>query len=63
MILFVVFAGLYLITVVGYYKMMFRTRELSGPDTPFLLKATVGILALFWWVVIIWSLIVEAVKT
>lgn len=54
-----VLAGLYAATAVGYYKMMFRSKELAGP-APLVLKGTVGFLAIFWPVVLTWALLVEA---
>lgn len=63
MILLPVLVGLYLITMVGYYKTLFRTRELGDEKgSPLVLKGTVVVLALIWPVIIVYGLVVEALK-
>lgn len=63
MILLPILVGLYLITMIGYYKTLFRTRELGdAKGSPLVLKGTVGVLALIWPVIIVYGLVVEALK-
>lgn len=63
MIIIPILIGLYIITMVGYYNLMYRTREL-GPKkgSPLILRLTVVFLSVIWPVLVIWSLLVEALK-